>query len=423
MRKSFQQNSKKNFRLPETVFCLCLCLSLFFSPFFPAAASEVSSQEQENESQDTPVSAGPETASPSVLLMDADTGTILYAKDENTERPLASVTKVMTLLLTFEALDKGQISLEDTVTVSEYAASMGGSQVFLEQNETQTVETLIKCIAVASANDASVALAEFISGSEEAFVAQMNTRAAELGMEHTQFVNCCGLDAEGHYSSALDIALMSRELTVNHPEIFDYTSIWMEDITHHTDKGDSTFTLSSTNRLLKQYEYATGLKTGSTSQAKFCLAATATKDDINLIASIMAADDSQTRIDDAISLFNWGFASCRIFSDDNTDTLPEIPVTGGIKSSVSVCYSSSFRYLDTAGSSETLSKTFELPETLSAPVSSGDIIGKAVYYLGDTQVGEVDILAAETVEILTFKDAFRLISGIFFLGDAGELLA
>ena len=423
MKKSFQQNRIKNRHFLKVVFCLCLCLSLFFSALLSVSATETSSQDQDTENQNASVSAGPETASPSVLLMDADTGTILYAKDENTERPLASVTKVMTLLLTFEALDKGQISLEDTVTVSEHAASMGGSQVFLEQNETQTVETMIKCIVVASANDASVAMAEFISGSEEAFVAQMNARAAELGMEHTHFVNCCGLDADGHYSSALDIALMSRELTVNHPEIFDYTSIWMEDITHHTSKGDSTFTLSSTNRLMKQYPYATGLKTGSTSQAKFCLAATATKDDINLIASIMAADDSKTRIADAISLFNWGFASCRIFSDDNTDTLPDIPVTGGRKSSVPVCYSNSFRYLDTTGSTETLNKTFELPETLSAPVSSGDVVGKALYYLGDTQVGEVDILAAETVETLTFKDAFHLISRIFFLGNTGELLA
>ena len=266
-------------------------------------------------------------------------------------------------------------------------------------------------------------MAEFVSGSEEAFVAQMNARAAELGMEHTNFVNCCGLDADGHYSSALDIALMSRELTVKHPQIFDYTSIWMEDITHHTSKGDSTFTLSSTNRLMKQYEYATGLKTGSTSKAKFCLAATAAKDDVNLIASIMAADDSKTRIADAISMFNWGFANCRVFSDDNTDTLPDIPITGGRKTSLSVCYSDSFRYLDTTGSGETLSKTLDLPDTLAAPVAEGDTVGRAVYFLGDTQVGEVDILAAETIKTLTFKDTFHLLSKVLFLGNTKELLA
>ena len=385
----------------------------------PVMAAETGVQNQEAENRTA--SSGPSVSSPSVLLMDADTGTVLYAKDENTERPLASVTKVMTLLLIFEALDKGQISLEDTVTVSEHAASMGGSQVFLEPDETQTAETMIKCITVASANDASVAMAEFIAGSEEAFVEQMNARAAGLGMKHTHFVNCCGLDADGHYSSALDIALMSRELTVKHPQIFDYTSIWMEDITHHTRKGDSTFTLSSTNKLMKQYPYATGLKTGSTSQAKFCLAATATKEDVNLIASIMAADDSKTRIADAISLFNWGFSNCRVFSDENTDALPDIAVTGGKKSSLPVCYSSSFRYLDTSGTGENLSKTLELPDTLKAPVSGGDAVGRALYFLGDTQVGEVDIVAAESIDVLTFPDAFAMLTRVLFLGNAEHI--
>ncbi|MCC8029924.1 MAG: D-alanyl-D-alanine carboxypeptidase [Lachnospiraceae bacterium] len=354
----------------------------------------------------------PETSAPSVLLMDADTGTILYAKDETTERPLASVTKVMTLLLIFEAIDAQQISLDDTVTVSEHAAGMGGSQVYLEANETQTVETMIKCIVIASANDASVAMAEYISGSEEAFVEEMNAKAAALCMEHTHFSNACGLDADGHYSCALDIALMSRELTVNHPEIFDYTSIWMEDITHHTAQGDTLFTLSSTNKLLRQYAYATGLKTGSTSLAKFCLAATAAKDDINLIAAIMAAEDSAARIADAISLFEWGFANCRVYTDENTDILDDIPVTGGVDKSLSIEYSGSFRYLDTTGSKDELTKTFSLPESLEAPVSEGDVIGKAIYTLGETEVGETEIIASESIPELTLRDAvtqlFRL---------------
>ncbi|MCD7982390.1 MAG: D-alanyl-D-alanine carboxypeptidase [Clostridiales bacterium] len=360
----------------------------------------------------------PEISAPSVLLMDADTGTVLYAKDEETERPLASVTKVMTLLLIFEALDAQQISLNDTVTVSEHAASMGGSQVYLEAGETQTVETLIKCIVIASANDASVAMAEYISGSEEAFVEQMNEKAAALGMEHTHFVNACGLDADGHYSCALDIALMSRELTVNHPDIFDYTSIWMEDITHHTSKGDTLFTLSSTNKLLKQYEYATGLKTGSTSQAKFCLAATATKDDVNLIAAIMAAEDSATRIADAISLFEWGFANCRVLADENTDTLGDIPVTGGTDKNLAIQYSGAFRYLDTTGSSEELTKTLSLPESLEAPIAEGETVGKAVYTLGDTEVGEIEIIAAESIPELTLRDAAAQIFHLLFLGKS-----
>ena len=418
--KKFLMRTYINFPpICRTLLCTLLCALLFLYALCPVMAAETGVQNQEAENRTA--SSGSSVSSPSVLLMDADTGTVLYAKDENTERPLASVTKVMTLLLIFEALDKGQISLEDTVTVSEHAASMGGSQVFLEPDETQTAETMIKCITVASANDASVAMAEFIAGSEEAFVEQMNARAAGLGMKHTHFVNCCGLDADGHYSSALDIALMSRELTVKHPQIFDYTSIWMEDITHHTRKGDSTFTLSSTNKLMKQYPYATGLKTGSTSQAKFCLAATATKEDVNLIASIMAADDSKTRIADAISLFNWGFSNCRVFSDENTDALPDIAVTGGKKSSLPVCYSSSFRYLDTSGTGENLSKTLELPDTLKAPVSGGDAVGRALYFLGDTQVGEVDIVAAESIDVLTFPDAFAMLTRVLFLGNAEHI--
>ena len=359
----------------------------------------------------------PETSAPSVLLMDAETGTILYAKDETTERPLASVTKVMTLLLIFESIDAGQISLDDSVTVSEHAASMGGSQVYLETGETQTVETLIKCIVIASANDASVAMAEFISGSEEAFVGQMNKKAEDLDMEHTHFVNACGLDADGHYSCALDIALMSRELTVNHPEIFDYTSIWMEDITHYTAKGDTVFTLSSTNKLLKQYEYATGLKTGSTSQAKFCLAATATKDGVNLIAAIMAAEDSASRIADAIRLFEWGFASCRVLTDENTDTLADIPVTGGTDKSLAIQYSGTFRYLDTTGSPEELTKTLSLPETLEAPIAEGETVGKAVYTLDDRNIGEIEIVAAESIPTLTLRDAATQIFHLLFLSQ------
>lgn len=362
------------------------------------------------------IAAEPDTSAPSVVLMDADSGTVLFAKDENTERPLASVTKVMTLLLVFDAIDDHQISLDDIVTVSEHAADMGGSQVFLEPQETQTVDTMIKCITVASANDACVAMAEHIAGTESAFVEMMNEKAKSLGMQHTHFVNSCGLDADGHYSSALDIALMSRELTTKHPEIFEYTSIWMEDITHHTRKGESTFTLSSTNKLMKQYEYATGLKTGSTSQAKFCLAATATKDDVHLIASIMAADDSKARIADAISLFNWGFANCRILSDENTDPLLDLPVTGGTEDFVAIHYSDSFHYLDVTGQGGELTKSLELPESLSAPITEGDVVGKAIYTLGQEKIGEINILAAASVDEMTLADSFHTVLRLLFLG-------
>ena len=223
---------------------------------------------------------------PSAVLLESSTGKVIFEQNARERRSPASITKIMTLLLTFEALDQGKIKLEDPVTVSAYASSMGGSQVFLAENEVQTLETMIKCIAVASGNDASVA--EYIAGSEEAFVDQMNQKAAELGMVDTHFEDCCGLtDSDGHYTTAMDVAIMSRELTVKYPQVFEYTGIWMEDITHETRQGSSTFTLNSTNKLLKQYQWATGLKTGSTSKAKFCLSATATKDGIDLIAVVM----------------------------------------------------------------------------------------------------------------------------------------
>ena len=379
---------------------------VFSFPFSAFAQSTIPNTADSDAKKESASASGPSVSAPSAILMDADTGTVLYKKEENTERPLASVTKVMTLLLIFQSIDSGKIKLDDTVTVSEHAASMGGSQVFLEPNETQTVQTMIKCITVASANDACVSMAEFIAGSEDSFVEQMNATAEKLGMKHTHFVNSCGLDTDGHYSTAYDIALMSRELTTKYPQIFDYTKIWMEDITHHTARGDSTFTLSNTNRLMKQYEYATGLKTGSTSKAKFCLSATATKDGVNLIAVIMGANDSKLRVADAKSLLNWGFANCKIFSDENREALPEIPVDGGSKSSLQLLYAGPFRYLDTSGSSEKLQKKLDLPKSLNAPVKKGDVIGKALYQLGERSVGEVSILAGETIEELTLKDAF-----------------
>ena len=219
----------------------------------------------------------------------------------------------MTLLLIFDALADGTITPDTEVTTSEYAASMGGSQVFLEAGEKQTVDTMIKCIAVASANDACVAMAEKIAGSEPAFVEKMNQRSAGLGMTNTHFVNCNGLDTEGHLTTARDIALMSRELITKYPQIEDYSTIWMENITHTTAKGSSEFGLSNTNKLIRQYEYATGLKTGSTSGAKFCLSATARKDGVNMIAVVMAEPDSKTRIKDAIAMLNYGFGKCSIY--------------------------------------------------------------------------------------------------------------
>lgn len=356
-------------------------------------------------------------SAPSVLLMEAETGTILYQKKAHTARPPASVTKVMTLCLIFDAIEKNQISLADEVTVSEHAASMGGSQVFLEAGEVQTVETMIKCISIASANDACVAMAEFISGSEEEFVAQMNQKAAELGMEDTHFVNCCGLSADGHVTSAYDIALMARELSVRHPQIHDYCTIWMENIIHRTKKGDKEFGLANTNKLLKQYPYATGLKTGYTAAAKYCLAATAEKDGVKLIAALMAAPDIKSRTADAQTLLNYGFSVCRVYQDKNLPKLRNLAVKKGEKDEVALAYESGMSYVSTSG--EDLSKItrkIRLPKSVTAPVKKGDTAGKVTYYLGKKEIGHIRILYDASVEHAAFADYFLgLVGKLFFL--------
>ena len=272
---------------------ILLAAAILLSPLSASASYLLPEADTETSTAELTVSA------PSVLLMEVSTGSVIYEKNAHEKLRPASITKIMTLILIFDAIANGQISLTDTVTVSEYAASMGGSQVYLEPQETQTVETMIKCISIASANDACVAMSEFIAGSESEFVRMMNERAAGLGMEDTTFVNCCGLDTDGHITSAYDVALMSRELTSRYPEIHNYCTVWMENITHTTARGSSEFGLTNTNKLIRQYEYATGLKTGSTGLAKYCVSATAVKDGMELIAVVMAAPDYKVRFSDA----------------------------------------------------------------------------------------------------------------------------
>lgn len=356
---------------------------------------------------DTAPAADLNISAPSAILMEASTGAIVYEKNSHEVRHPASVTKIMTLLLIFDALSSGQISLDDTVTVSEYAASMGGSQVFLESGETQTVDTMIKCISVASANDACVAMAEHVAGSESEFVRMMNERAKGLGMNDTTFVNCCGLDAEGHMTSANDIALMSRELISKYPKIHDYCTIWMENITHTTAKGSSEFCLTNTNKLIRHYQYATGLKTGFTSTAMYCISATAKKDNMELIAVIMGAPDIKSRSADATTLLNYGFGKCRIYCDNHEDMLNELPVKKGITDSVGVAYQRPFQYMTTDGSDLTgIVKNIELPEAVTAPLKKGDTAGKAVYSLNGTPIGSVSIIYTDTVDAATYKDYF-----------------
>mgnify|MGYP002248032612 CR=1 FL=1 len=321
--------------------------------------------------------SGPELSAPSAVLMEAETGQFVYAKDKDTRRSPASVTKIMTLILIFDHLHAGDISLTDPVTTSAHAKSMGGSQVFLEEGEIQTVETLIKCIVIASGNDASVAMAEYIGGSEEAFVAMMNERAKGLGMETAKFEDCCGLTASTtHAMSARDIALMSRELITKYPEIFQYSTIWMENITHRTKQGEKEFGLSNTNKLLKMVTNfeVTGLKTGSTSLAKYCLSATGRKDGVDLIAVILAAPDYKARFADAVTLLNYGFANCHLYKDENPGAVPETTVAGGIQEQVAGRLRGTFSYLSMGGENlDGIEKEWMMEESRKAPVREGDV--------------------------------------------------
>ncbi len=364
-----------------------------------------------------PVSASVTISAPSAILIESSTGQVIYELNSTQRRSPASITKIMTLLLTFEAIDQGKASLDDQVVVSEHASSMGGSQVYLAQNETQTLDTMLKCIAVASGNDASVAVAEHIAGSEEAFVELMNKKAVELGMTDTHFVDCSGLtDSDNHYSTARDVAIMSRELTTKYPDVFRYTTIWMEDITHVTPQGTSKFTLSSTNKLLKQYQWATGLKTGSTSKAQFCLSATATRDGIDLIAVVMGAPNNDSRVKDAQTLLSYGFNICDLYIDANTEDLAPLKVEGGVAEDVELKFLGEFRYLDTVGSDlSAVEKVLELPESASAPIEEGSQAGKAKYYLNGSEIGSVPILYAESVRKAGYGDYLKKIWRIFLL--------
>ncbi len=361
--------------------------------------------------------AEPQITTPSAILIEASTGQVIYEKNAQERRSPASITKIMTLLVIFDYLENGKVKLTDEVRTSEHAKSMGGSQVFLEEGEVQTLETLIKCIAVASGNDAAVAAAEYVAGSEEEFVYLMNQRAEKLGLENTHFEDCCGLtDSDNHYTSAADVAVMSRELITTYPEVFAYTGIWMEDITHTTNRGTETFTLSSTNKLLKSYEWATGLKTGSTSKAKFCLSATAKKDGMELIAVVMGAENGKTRFSEAITLLNYGYSVSHIYEDKNEDILPDVPVKGAVQEFVKVTYKEPFRYLDTTGQSlEGVEKIISLPEQIQAPVQAGQVAGEAVYLLAGNKLGSVPILYGEDVPEAVYKDFVRKVFGEYLL--------
>ena len=346
---------------------------------------------------------------PSGVLMEPETGTIIYEKDKDTRRSPASITKIMTLILIFDALEKGTLKLEDTVTTSAYAKSMGGSQVFLEEEETQTVETMIKCIVIASGNDASVAMAEHICGSEQEFVRHMYERAAGLGMTNTHFEDCCGLtDSVNHYTTAEDIAIMSRELITKYPKILEYSSIWMENITHVTRQGSKEFCLTNTNKLLRSYEGCVGLKTGSTSLAKYCLSAVAKRNGVTLIAVVMAAPDYKVRFKDAATMLNYGFGRCSIYIDEKMQALPQVPVKKGKEKSVPLLYAEQFKYLSTDGNAiSNVKRKLRIHRDVDAPVKKGEQAGEMIYSANGKELGRVKILYGKTVSKATYGDCLK----------------
>lgn len=336
--------------------------------------------------------------SKSALLMEEDTGTILYEQNSHEALPPASVTKVMTLLLIYEGERDGKFEWTDTVQVSEHAASMGGSQVFLEEGETQTAADMTKSIAIASANDAAVAMAEFLAGSEEAFVQKMNERAKELGMEDTNFVNACGLDTEGHVSSAYDIALMSRELMENFPEIKEYTTTWQDSIVHKTRRGEETFGLTNTNKLIQWYDGATGLKTGSTGNALYCLSGTAERDGMGLIAVVMAAPDYKVRFREVMQLLDYGFANYAIEKGrEKGYAMGEVPVEKGMTDTVEAVVAEEISVLVPKGKEAQWETKTELLPAVSAPVEAGTKVGELVYLHDGEEVGRVELTAGENV--------------------------
>lgn len=332
----------------------------------------------------------------SVILMEAGTGEVLYEENKSERLPIASVTKIMTMLLICEDLDTGKITLDDMVSVSERAMSMGGSTMFLEAGESLSVSDMLKGIAVASANDGCVAMAEFLEGSVESFVERMNNRAKELGMENTNFVNTNGLDADNHYSSAEDVAKMSREL-LKHDVIFNYTTIWTDSL------RDGKFELANTNKLVRFYDGATGLKTGSTSKALCCISATAKREDMHLIAVVLGAPDSKTRFSDARTLLDYGFSAYSVKKYIvREEPLEDVTVLKGETDKLPVYAKDEISVLKPRGSGEEAEKEIKIYENLKAPITAGDCVGEIIITSGGEEVGRTEICAGVSIKKKTF---------------------
>lgn len=357
-----------------------------------------------------PVPAALNLEAASAVLMEKETGTILYEQNADEKLEPASVTKIMTLLLIFEALDSGKIKKEDIVTVSAHAAGMGGSQVYLKEGEQMTVGELVKCITVVSGNDAAVAMAEHLSGTEGAFVTAMNERAAQLGMTNTSFVNCTGLPAQGHLTTARDIALMSRELILNHSSIREYTTIWMDSI------REGTFGLTNTNRLIRFYPGATGLKTGSTDGALYCMSATAERNGMELIAAVMKSPTSAQRFEDVKAMLDYGFSSWCLMEVQPDAPLPPVDVVLGTVGQVQPQLSRPARLLVGSGEKDAIRTNVVLSESLEAPVEQGQSVGMLEIFVGEELRDSVPIVAAQEISRLTLSGIFsRMLGYLVFI--------
>lgn len=382
--------------MKRKVAAIFLCVFIFINSF----GLNIHAAESSIRNSEPTLSQPAEPECKSAVLMDADSGKILYAKNENEALPPASVTKIMTLLLVMEEIDSGRLKLDDKVSASANASSMGGSQIFLKEGEIMSVEDLLKSVVIASANDAAVALAEHIAGSEEAFVQRMNEKAAALGMKNTNFENTNGLDdtATNHKTSALDIAIMSREL-IKHKDILKYSSIWMDTV------RNGEFGLTNTNKLVRFYRGCTGLKTGSTSKAGFCVSVTASRDNLNLICVIMGAESGEIRNEAASSLLDYGFANYQNYSYAE-GSFENIAISGGNKEGLSARHDS-FSTCVAKGDKDKIQPQIQINQNICAPVKNGEVIGKVSFMLDGKEIGYTDIYSTEDIPRIKFGEIFK----------------
>ena len=398
--------------MTKRIFALVLCLLLLMLTLLRAYAESGNTPETAEQNGVTPAGTQDfDLPCKAAILIDEDSGTVLYEKNADEQRPIASITKVMTLLLTFEALEQGKIALTEVVPVSEHAYHMGGSQIWLEPGEQLTLDEMLRAVCISSANDAAVAVAEFVGGSEDAFVQQMNERAAELGMNSTHFENACGLDEQGHLSTARDVAVMSREMLLHHKEIADYCTIWMDTLRNGQTQ------LVNTNKLLKTYNGITGLKTGTTGGAGVCISASAERNSLRLIAVILGSASGKERFEAAATLLDYGFANF-----ENAETaLPEeapqtLPVVRGTEQTVTLEYTAPGRYLVNKGQKDSLTTELELPECLEAPVEAGQQVGNVQLLQNGTLLHRFPIRAKGEVQVLTFGWCLERLARALLLG-------